>query len=78
MTSSAHYQNLTKINMEIMSLKEDLRRVHTSNIKRQIENEISQKELRLRCLKAKHLASISPKNQPPQPLPEREKARLSK
>ena len=78
MNPSTHYQNLTKINMEIMSLKEDLRRVHTSSIKRQIENEISQKELRLRIFKAKHLDSISGKTQPLQPIPEKEKARLSK
>jgi len=51
----SHYdETVTRVNMELLSLREDLKRVMTPSIRLHIENEILQKELRLHLLMKKH------------------------
>lgn len=51
------YENKpTRVKTEILLLKEDLKRVKHPGIKRQVENEILQKETKLRLLMKKHMS----------------------
>ena len=55
MKPSYYEETVTRVNMELLSLKEDLKRVMTPCIRRNIENDIFQKENRLRLLMEKHI-----------------------
>ena len=55
MNPSSYEETVTKVNMEILLLRKDLKRVGHPGIKRQVENEILQKENRLRLLMKKHI-----------------------
>jgi hypothetical protein len=55
MKPSNYEQKVTTVNMELLSLKEDLERVKTPGIKRHLENVILQKETQLSLLIKKHI-----------------------
>jgi len=69
----SHYEEkVTKVNVELLSLREDLKQVNTPTIRRYIENEIFQKENKLRLLIKKHINGSLPQTPAIQPLSEKE------
>jgi hypothetical protein len=60
----SHYEAMVyKVNKEIILLKEDIKHINHSGIKRSIENEISQKQTRVRILMEKAKTPAPPLTQ---------------
>jgi hypothetical protein len=72
MKPSHFEEKVTRVNMELLSLKEDLKKVMTPTIRRYIENEIFQKENKLSLLMKKHINENLAQTPAIQPLSEKE------
>lgn len=72
MKPSVYEEKVTRVNIEILSLKEDLKRVNTPGIRRHLENEILQKETQVRLLMKKNKNRSLTKTPAIQPLTEKE------
>jgi hypothetical protein len=73
MEESLQYEHVAKINAQINSLKYDLGRVQTPSLKKQIENEIYQKENHLNLFLKKTTSKIHRQPYNTQPLSKNER-----